>query len=184
MELIMEYDSYDSYSSIEEDLDNQEQKQEGEQQVEESKKRRRIQQPQQLTLNGEKKCINCGKIKPIDAYGKRKDKGIFSIRNFCLECKKTYDQIWWYKKKYNLSLEEIQNRITQQNNLCEICGNIIEFIINQSGKSTACVDHDHKTGKVRGLLCAYCNTAIGMLKDSPEFCRNAANYLEKHAKET
>lgn len=41
------------------------------------------------------------------------------------------------------------------------------------------VDHDHTTGKVRGLLCGACNTALGKMRDSPEQLRRAADYLER-----
>ena len=46
------------------------------------------------------------------------------------------------------------------------------------------VDHDHDTGAVRGLLCARCNTAIGMTSDSPDTLRSLASYLELHMKTT
>lgn len=42
------------------------------------------------------------------------------------------------------------------------------------------LDHDHKTGAIRGLLCDKCNAAIGFLKDNPDYCRNAALYLDNN----
>lgn len=42
------------------------------------------------------------------------------------------------------------------------------------------IDHCHNTSKIRGLLCNNCNRGIGLLKDSPLFLREAANYVEKH----
>jgi hypothetical protein len=61
-----------------------------------------------------------------------------------------------------------------------------ELIEKQAGICAACyeplvnpvLDHDHKTGKVRGALCSRCNVGIGMLKDSPGVLRRAAQYLE------
>jgi hypothetical protein len=43
------------------------------------------------------------------------------------------------------------------------------------------VDHCHKTGKIRGLLCQGCNMALGLLKDSPAIINNLARYINKHA---
>ncbi len=61
---------------------------------------------------------------------------------------------------------------------------------SQGGKCVTClkacsvrkrlsVDHDHTTGRVRGLLCSNCNTSIGLAKDSPDTLRRMADYLEK-----
>ena len=46
-------------------------------------------------------------------------------------------------------------------------------------KRILCVDHCHTTGRVRGLICSRCNTAIGMLRDNPAFARAVADYLER-----
>lgn len=60
-----------------------------------------------------------------------------------------------------------------------------ELLCKQGGKCPICeksapdhVDHDHKTGKIRGLLCGQCNVALGMLKDSPRAALRAAKYLK------
>jgi hypothetical protein len=47
-----------------------------------------------------------------------------------------------------------------------------------TGWKEPCVDHDHSTGAVRGLLCGACNKAIGLLKDNPQLARSIASYLE------
>jgi hypothetical protein len=52
---------------------------------------------------------------------------------------------------------------------CEICGS----------KNKLGIDHDHKTGKIRGVLCTNCNTAIGLAKDSPDRLRLIIQYLER-----
>ena len=59
--------------------------------------------------------------------------------------------------------------MVEQANGCAICGN--------SDKRLH-VDHDHATGKVRGLLCMECNVSLGKFKDSPELLRKAIVYLE------
>jgi len=76
-----------------------------------------------------------------------------------------------YRNKYGLSLDDYDRMFESQNEGCAICGGS-----NPNGKRLF-VDHNHKTGAVRGLLCSNCNSALGMLKDSPELCRRAATYL-------
>jgi len=62
---------------------------------------------------------------------------------------------------------------TKQSGLCAIC-KTPQRHANYRG---LCVDHDHKTGHIRGLLCADCNHALGKLKDDPNLCEIAAKYL-------
>lgn len=75
------------------------------------------------------------------------------------------------KKCYGLSLEDFLQMRKNQKNLCAICKT--EF------QKAPHVDHCHKTGKIRGLLCGLCNISLGGFKDSPERLRAAANYLDK-----
>ncbi len=74
----------------------------------------------------------------------------------------------------------VQNLIIKQDNKCAICG----LTASESHKSTKrpnlYIDHDHTSGKIRGLLCNNCNSGVGKLKDSPEMLRKAADYLEKN----
>ena len=79
------------------------------------------------------------------------------------------------QKKYNIT-EEIYNKILlAQNGVCSICHN------HQRYKHLA-VDHDHKTGQVRGLLCENCNRGLGRFFDSHLRLRRAADYIEKALK--
>jgi len=71
--------------------------------------------------------------------------------------------------KYNITLDELYERMDAQNLRCAICGIL-------RGPSL-CVDHDHKTRKIRGLLCKKCNTGIGLLGDSADILERAAKYL-------
>lgn len=75
---------------------------------------------------------------------------------------------------YNLSIEDYEQMLFRQNGKCAICGKVEE----RKSSPFLCVDHCHKTGKIRGLLCHRCNSAIGKLNDDPELLRKAIVYLE------
>jgi hypothetical protein len=64
---------------------------------------------------------------------------------------------------------------TAQDNKCAICGNLFY--------KTPDVDHDHKTNKVRQLLCNHCNGGLGNFYDNAELLRKAANYIDKWEKQ-
>lgn len=76
-------------------------------------------------------------------------------------------------RKYGMTVDKYEEMLKIQNNVCAICGN--------SPKESArlAVDHDHLSGKVRGLIHRKCNSAIGLLNDDPALLRAAADYLEK-----
>ena len=73
------------------------------------------------------------------------------------------------KKKYGISLEDYENLSKSQNNQCAICYKEEKLV----------VDHNHTTGKVRGLLCNDCNRNLIAQREDPEIFRRAADYLEK-----
>lgn len=72
-----------------------------------------------------------------------------------------------YRVEYGISLEVYEEMVAAQGGRCLICRR----------KKKLCVDHDHKTGVVRGLLCPPCNHGIGSLKDNPVLLKRAINYL-------
>jgi hypothetical protein len=72
------------------------------------------------------------------------------------------------KQKYGITFEEVEILRGQQGNCCALCDK--KFL------STPCVDHCHKTGKVRGLLCVRCNSALGDL-ERPGWLPRAVKYL-------
>lgn len=84
------------------------------------------------------------------------------------------------KAVYGITIEQYNEMFEKQGGVCAIClkpeTHTIKGIIVKLA-----VDHDHETGKVRGLLCNLCNTAIGHLQNSPELCRMAGKYLEGSA---
>jgi len=94
---------------------------------------------------------------------------------------KNKEKISAYKRshEYGMTAEEYDNLFELQGRVCAICGEP-ETAKHQSGNiKRLCVDHDHETGKIRGLLCHRCNLGIGMLKDSPRILSSAIAYLEK-----
>jgi hypothetical protein len=78
-----------------------------------------------------------------------------------------------------MTIEDYDTAVAVVGGVCEICKNPPSGSRNGIPLSL-CVDHDHATGAVRGLLCSNCNSAIGLLKDDPERIRRAAAYLEAH----
>lgn len=83
-----------------------------------------------------------------------------------------------YQRRYQYGLQkgEYAVLLAKQGGLCAICGRE-ETARSSRGIKQMTVDHDHKTGKVRGLLCNNCNAGIGYLKDDPDVLERAAAYV-------
>ena len=80
------------------------------------------------------------------------------------------------KFRYGLTLDQYQDLLNAQNSKCAICECTID---SKRVKTSFAVDHNHITGKIRGLLCNQCNRALGMFDDSVNVLRKALNYLER-----
>jgi hypothetical protein len=79
---------------------------------------------------------------------------------------------------YGIKIDQYELMFSQQKGLCYICGKP-----ECSSNRQLAVDHDHATGKVRGLLCGKCNKAIGLLNDDISILKSAIEYLEKWSNE-
>jgi len=79
------------------------------------------------------------------------------------------------KRKFNLTLQEYNKILKKQGGVCAICRN------KESNKSLA-VDHNHKNGKVRGLLCTNCNITLGTAKEDIKILFDCIKYLKFHNK--
>ena len=110
---------------------------------------------------GENRCKKCVKERVAKWQKDNPEKSYINQRN-------SYDRCL-----YGLPKGAREKMIEEQNGQCAICGNI------PTTRRGLHIDHDHETGKVRGLLCHGCNTAIGSLGDDIELLRKAIMYLEK-----
>ena len=81
----------------------------------------------------------------------------------------------WASKKYGISVEEY--RLLNQKEVCDICQQK-EMAIGRNGKiKRLAIDHNHETGKVRGLLCQKCNQAVGLLREDIDLVEKVKDYL-------
>lgn len=121
-------------------------------------------------------CRDCDQVKPISDFP--------TAGSYCRKCStiRTRNAPNYAAnirkgklKKYGLTPEQYDEMNGKQNGLCAICS---KPEITKS-KVRLAVDHDHKTGYVRGLLCNTCNTALGKFYDNIELLKSAIWYLEK-----
>lgn len=79
------------------------------------------------------------------------------------------------KTAFGITLNDYEMMLTAQNDTCKICKRPASL-----SKRKLAVDHCHVTGKVRGLLCSNCNTALGLVKDSTQVLNDMINYLKEN----
>lgn len=85
------------------------------------------------------------------------------------------------KKDFGITLAEYNSMYEKQGGLCAICGKPEVIVDKRTGKARRmAVDHHHKSGTVRKLLCTRCNQGIGNLKEDPEILKRALEYLKQH----
>lgn len=77
-------------------------------------------------------------------------------------------------RKYKIKFEDFIALVSKSAGKCDICGEPL----SQRNYS---VDHNHKTNKVRGILCRNCNTSLGLMKDSPSIIEEAMKYLKERS---
>ena len=136
----------------------------------------------------EKVCSKCKEVKPLTEFVKRKrnKSGVGSRCNICAnkqnqEYRKKVgykdDRNTRYLRQYGITLETYNSMLEAQKGLCNICGSSSP---RRKGWNHFCVDHCHQTGKIRGLLCGSCNSALGLMKDKKQILLNMIHYLEDH----
>lgn len=80
-------------------------------------------------------------------------------------------------RKYGLTIEQYDRMLEEQKGLCYLCST---NIARTNGNKNLGVDHCHKTGKVRKLLCAKCNTGLGVFNDNVELMQKAIAYVKNY----
>lgn len=138
-----------------------------------------------------KNCKKCGQNKPTIQFHKNKNTK-HGVSSQCKECAnnnaKTYYSLNFDKKRedqlikrYGIDSIEYNRLLNEQNGLCKICNKPEASLEVRTGKvRLLSVDHCHDTSLIRGLLCMKCNQGIGSLKNSPELCIKAAEYLKNN----
>ena len=82
------------------------------------------------------------------------------------------------KRNYGITKEHFEEIYNNQDGKCFIC-DISEKELKDKNSAGLAIDHDHKTGKIRGLLCHNCNKGLGLLKDDPNILKKGIDYLLK-----
>ncbi len=117
-------------------------------------------------------CKSCDSVL-ISNRTKDRNKGI-KVEKIAKIRDKDYFRNVGLRNLYGITLEEYNQIFAQQNGCCLICERS-QLELNKRLH----VDHDHKTGRIRGLLCNSCNQGLGYFKDNKEFLFRAIQYLDK-----
>lgn len=148
-----------------------------------------------------KRCRRCGETKPYEAFYSHKG-GRGGVDSLCKDCKRSQNVAFYWsnrdaererikrwkttspdawalsKRKNNLKRrgvtpEMYEAMLVAQGGRCAVCG----ASEDETRYGVLCVDHDHGTGAVRGLLCEPCNQSLGLLREDPSRIQALADYL-------
>lgn len=138
------------------------------------------------TLLETKYCYSCKTSKLVTEFGKHQGRHD-GLNSLCKQCARTKSVEWSrnnpakiyitrrrtrLKKDFGISPEEYEDLFRKQLGLCAICHKPSQHKLN--------IDHNHKTGNIRALLCTGCNRGLGFFQDSSELLLKAAEYIENH----
>ena len=124
-----------------------------------------------IVPNGKKFCRVCKEIKNIEDFYVRKYRGGTTVETICKSCNTVRVRETRYKREYGITKEQYYEMYEKQKGCCVICNKHFDVL---------CVDHDHKTGKVRSLLCRKCNYNLGVYEEKIDVFQNFVNYLYLH----
>lgn len=116
-----------------------------------------------------KRCIRCKKLQPVDQFYKGSTASGQTYSSYCKSCKYVQGQA----RKHGVSEKEIRKWLESKR--CSCCGRRDRKLV---------LDHNHTTGKIRGILCHNCNVAFGLLGEDPTWVWALASYLDRADPET
>jgi hypothetical protein len=129
-----------------------------------------------------RQCSKCKQYLQSHKFLKRK---LGQNKNICKKCNNEYNKKrrkskpasynlnTHLKSNYGITVEQYKEILKLQNDVCAICYKICNTFTRLS------VDHNHNTGKVRGLLCSDCNRALGFFKENADILESAIRYLKE-----
>jgi hypothetical protein len=127
-----------------------------------------------------KRCPDCGESKPLEAFPRNKNSRD-GRHPYCKPCHnarghETRQRLYGggrhyhLKRRYGIGAAEVEEMIAKQGGVCAICRE----------RKAEHVDHDHVTGKVRGILCFGCNGGLGQFQDNTDWLARAIEYVTRH----
>jgi hypothetical protein len=135
-----------------------------------------------LPTEGRQICKSCEEELPLSAFSTGERKKVWSPGTLkyrhgrCKPCMVQYVRVRKLVRKYGITMEQFQAMKDAQNYKCLLCSRV--FKDRGTRFEQACIDHDHETGKVRGLLCWMCNAGLGMFDENVEALANAIKYIK------
>jgi len=116
---------------------------------------------------GHKWCADCGETKPFDQFSRNRTSRS-GYTTYCKPCTSVRNRKSHLRRTYGLSEPELAAMLAEQDGMCAIC----------RAAPAVHIDHDHVTGRVRGLLCFNCNGALGQFRDRRDLMLAAIAYLD------
>ena len=139
-----------------------------------------------------KTCKVCGLIKPTDEFYRASDQRY--LQPDCKACHVEASRRYYHRlppeakarriatikaRKYGMTLDEMLAYVEQHDDNCDICGQPDTTHRNATWTRQLTFDHDHDTGRLRGMLCSQCNLALGRFGEDVELLRKAIDYIER-----
>lgn len=140
--------------------------------------------PRKVLADGSIVCSSCAETKPPEEF--------HATRGACRSCVRAYHRRYrvenharvrarekrkWLRVGYGVTDSDVGDRIEAQGGGCAICREPLTRWGRVGEPGSACVDHNHTTGTLRGVLCRRCNSGLGSFRDNPEIMAAAIKYL-------